>query len=214
MTVRVLLADDHALVRTGLRRLVDSQTDFEVVGEATDGQSAIELGIELEPHVILMDVAMPDTDGLEATRQLTLQAPDVRVIALSGHAEKRLVAGMLAAGARGYVIKDADADELFLAIRRVAAGGTFLCSGAADVVVTDYVKHVLQPSQSELSSRETQVLRLLAEGHTTKDIAAQLHVSIKTVESHRARIMEKLSLRTVAQLTKYAIRQGLTTVDE
>ena len=213
MAIRVLLADDHNIVRYSLRRLLEGTEELEVVAEAHDGREAVELARKHQPDVVLMDVAMPEMDGVDATRRLQAEAPAVHVIALSAHSDERLVADMLSAGARGYVLKEAAPEELTAAIERVARGGAYLCGGAADVVMSDYVQRLMHNQRSVLSAREREVLQLLSEGNSAKEIAARLGVSVKTVETHRARIMDKLGLHSVAQLTKYAVRVGLTTLD-
>lgn len=213
MTVRVLLADDHTIVRYSLRRVLEVREGVEVVAEASNGREAVALVGEHEPDVVLMDVAMPEMNGVEATKRILAARPETRVLALSGHAHERLVAEMLSAGARGYVLKDAGPDELVQAIERVADGGAYLCRAVADVVLTDYVQRLMKSPSSTLSDREREVLQLLAEGKATKEIASVLGISVKTVESHRARVMDKLGLHSVAELTKYAIRIGLTSVD-
>jgi NarL family two-component system response regulator LiaR len=208
--IRVVVADDHALIRSGLRRLLERVADVEVVGEASDGRQALEVVSEQQPDVVLMDVAMPTMNGVDATSRISVEVPATRVIALSGHSEQRLVRDMLAAGARGYVPKNSTPEELVLAIRRVAEGQSYLSGEAANVLVHDYVLRVRQNEGPLLTMREREVLQLLAEGHNAKAIAKRLGVSIKTVESHRSRIMAKLDLHSVAELTKYAIREGIT----
>lgn len=212
MTLRVLLADDHTIVRYSLRRLLESRGSVRVVAEAANGREAVERTREHEPDLVLMDVAMPEMDGVQATRRILEVMPQVRVLALSGHSDEQLVAQMLRAGASGYVLKEAGADELHLAVERVARGGAYLSSGARDAIEGDGGPCEERSSQV-LSPRERDVLTMLADGKTAREIAAELAVSVKTVETHRARIMAKLNLRSVAELTKYAIRSGLTTLD-
>jgi two-component system, NarL family, response regulator NreC len=215
-TIRVVLADDHQIIRDGLRALISLQPDMEVLAEASDGRSTAQAVAEHSPDVVVMDISMPDLNGIEATRQIRLRNPRVQVLALSMHSDRRLIAGMLSAGARGYVLKDCAFDEIAQAIRTVAAGKTFLSPSIADIVVEEYVQHGTSDEGAAfdvLTPRETEVLQLVAEGHGTKAVAARLHISIKTVETHRRQIMEKLGIYTVPELTKYAIREGLTTVD-
>ncbi len=215
MAIKVLIAEDHQIVRQGLRTLLEREPDLEVVGEAENGRSTVRLARESHPEVIIMDVAMPDLNGIEATRQIISEMPKVKVIALSMYADRRFVANMLKAGASGYLLKDCASEELVRAIRVVLAHKTFLSPGVADIVVKDYVQAPLGPEASVfsiLSNREREVLQLMAEGKSTNQIAECLHVSVKTVETHRQQMMQKLKMHSVAELTKYAIREGLTTL--
>ncbi len=213
MTVRILLADDHAIVRHGLINLLKPEANLEVVGQAHNGHAALEMTRELSPDIVVMDIGMPDLNGIDATRQLTKEHPDVKVIALSMHSGRKFILEMLKAGARGYLLKDCAFEELTKAIEVVISGQVYLSPSIADVVVEECVQPTEsgQPSAfSVLSQREREVLQLMAEGNTTKQIALRLHISPKTVEGHRLRLMEKLNIDSVAQLTKYAISQGLT----
>ena len=214
MKLRILLADDHKIVREGLRTLIEKQPGTEVVGEADSGRMALKLTRELKPDVVIMDITMPDLNGIEATRQIHSEIPGVKVIALSMHSDKRLVAGILMAGASGYLLKeDCDSGELARAIQAVATNQTYLSPKIGEVVIKDYVRHLSMTASSPfsiLTPREREVLQLLAEGKNTKEIASSLHVSVKTVETHRNKIMEKLDIRSIAELTKYAIRERLT----
>jgi DNA-binding NarL/FixJ family response regulator len=213
MRIRVVLADDHAIVRQGLARALQQEDDIEVVGQAQDGHTTVELARELTPDVVLMDISMPDLNGIEATREIRRETPDVKVIALSMHSAKRYVTEMFKAGAVGYLLKDCDFDELARAIRTVAGGQTYVSPSISNVVVEDLVhtEEKVEPTAfSLLTQREREVLQLLAEGRTTKQIALRLHISPKTVEAHRLRVMNKLEIDNVAQLTKYAIQEGLT----
>ena len=215
MTIKVFIADDHQIVRQGLRTLLEREPDLEVVAEAENGRSTVRLARESHPEVIIMDVAMPDMNGIEATRQIISEMPKVKVIALSMYADRRFVANMLKAGASGYLLKDCASEELVRAIRVVMAHKTFLSPGVADIVVKDYVQAPLGREASVfsiLSNREREVLQLMAEGKSTNQIADCLHVSVKTVETHRQQMMQKLKMHSVAELTKYAIREGLTTL--
>jgi DNA-binding NarL/FixJ family response regulator len=215
MAIKVLIADDHQIVRQGLRTLLEREPDLEVVAEADNGRSTVRLARESHPEVIIMDVAMPDLNGIEATRQIISEMPKVKVIALSMYADRRFVANMLKAGASGYLLKDCASEELVRAIRVVMAHKTFLSPGVADIVVKDYVQAPLGSEVSAfsvLSNREREVLQLMAEGRSTNQIAECLHVSVKTVETHRQQMMQKLKMHSVAELTKYAIREGLTTL--
>ncbi len=217
MSIRVILCDDHRVIRQGLRNLIDQQEDMDVIAEAENGREAIDLIAELEPDVVVMDVAMPELNGIEATRKIIDESPEVRVLALSMHADRHYAAGMLGAGASGYLLKDCAFEELADAIRRVSHGSTYLSPDIAGVVVKDYVERLSAPSDdtafSVLTDREREVLQLVAEGNTTKQIAKMLHVSVKTIESHRQNIMDKLEIRSVAELTKYAVREGLTSLE-
>lgn len=213
MNLKVLLADDHKIVRDGFRTLLAKNPKLTVVGEAENGRATVHLAKKLAPDIIIMDVAMPDLNGMEATRQIVADSPGVKVIAVSMHSDRRFVAEMLKAGASAYLSKDYAFDELENAIRTVVANKIYLSPDISGVVVDSYVRHTPKPESSAfslLSDREREVLQLLAEGKTAKEIADQLHVSIKTVETHRTNIMTKLNIHRVAELTKYAIREGLT----
>jgi two-component system response regulator NreC len=216
MNIRILLADDHKIVRDGVRSLIDKEPDMDVVAEAGDGRTAVQLAQELSPAVVVMDIGMPDLNGMEAARQIVDAAPNVRVLALSMYADRRFVSEMLRAGASGYLPKKCAFEELAGAIRAVAAGRIYLSPAISEVVVKDYVRRLADadaPAPSRLSAREREVLQLLAEGHSTKEIAVRLGVSAKTIETHRRRIMDKLDLHSVAELTKYAVREGLSELD-
>lgn len=216
MSTRILLADDHRIIREGLRSLLQKQPDMEVVDEAEDGLTAVRLTEKLRPDIVIMDIGMPDLNGIEAARQIIARAKDVKVIALSMHSDKRFVLEMLKAGASGYLLKDCAFEELINAIRTVCAGQIYLSQRVTGVVVDEYLHNRPTNDTSAynlLSAREREVLQLLAEGNTTKNIAASLHVSTKTIETHRQQIMEKLNLHSVAELTKYAVKEGLTSLD-
>jgi DNA-binding NarL/FixJ family response regulator len=212
MTTRVLLADDHKILRQGLQTLLQNEPDIEVVGQADNGRGAIELAKELRPDVVIMDVAMPDVGGVGATRELVNAVPTAKVVALSMHSDRRFVTGMLSAGASGYLLKDSAFEELALSIRAVMRGELYLSAGITGVVVDELVGPRLA-KEPLLSTRETEVLRLLAAGKSTADMARELGVSVKTIETHRRQIMHKLGLHSVAELTKYAVREGLTSLD-
>jgi DNA-binding NarL/FixJ family response regulator len=214
--IRVLLADDHKIIRDGLRTLIDKEAGMEVVAEAENGRKTIRLVQKLRPNVVVMDVTMPDMNGIEATRKITEESPGVRVIGLSMHSDRRYILGMLEAGACGYLLKDCAFEELAGAIRNVAGGNTYLSPRIADVVVRGYLDKVPGPSQglgAALTPREREVLQLLAEGMAAKEIASHLNVSVKTVETHRRNMMEKLDMRSIAELTKYAVREGLVSIE-
>jgi two-component system response regulator NreC len=213
MGIRIILADDHAIVRHGLNKLIQQQEDMEVIAQAADGHSTVELTRELSPDMVIMDIGMPDLNGIDATSQIIREFPQVKVIGLSMHSGKKFVIEMLKAGASGYLLKDCALEELTTAIKAVASGKTYLSPSITDVVVENYVRHSQKKESSAfslLSQREREVLQLMAEGKTTKQIGLKLHISPKTVEGHRLRIMEKLNMDSVAKLTKYAIQEGLT----
>jgi DNA-binding NarL/FixJ family response regulator len=216
MSTRVIVADDHGIMREGLCALIRGLKDMEVVGEAPDGRTAARLARDLSPDLVIMDISMPDLNGIDATRQILHDNPDVKIIALSMHADKRFIAEMFKAGASGYLLKDAAFEELQRAIETVLTNRTYLCSRIAGLVVKDYAegKPQAKPAgSSELTPRERETLQLFAEGNTTKQIAVRLHVSVKTVETHRRNIMQKLHTDSIAELTKYAIREGLTSLE-
>ena len=214
--MRILLADNHRLFCEGLRTLFAKQSGMEIVGEATDGRMAVRLARELSPDLIIMDIGMPELNGIDATRQIRSELPRVKVLAVSMHSDRQYVAGMLSAGASGYVVKDSAFAELAQAVEVVMGGGRYLSPDVVGVVVDDYVQR-LAPAPgtglAKLSEREREVLQLMAEGHATVDIGTRLHVSRKTVETHRKNIMVKLELHSVADLTKFAVREGLTSLD-
>jgi len=215
MKIRVLLADDHKIVRDGLRALVERCDDMEVIAEAETGRKAVHLARKYNPEIVIMDISMPDLNGIDATRQILQEVKGVKVIALSMHSDRQYIDGMLRAGVSGYLLKDCAADELIQCIRIVLLGRICLSSGITGFLVNEYLqpaKDQVLADRIELSGREREVLQLIAEGRSTKNIANSLHISIKTVETHRKNIMEKAKLHTVAELTKYAIRHGLTSI--
>jgi DNA-binding NarL/FixJ family response regulator len=218
MKTRILLADDHQIVRQGLRSLLDQHPDMEVVGEAEDGRSAVEMADELKPDVVIMDVGMPGLNGVEATRQVGLQDARTKVVALSMHSDRRFVGEMLKAGAKGYLLKDGAFEELANAIRTVQSNRVYLSPKIANFVVEDYIRQRPETpgrksAYASITPREREVLQLFAEGQSTKQVAATLHLSVKTVETHRRQIMEKLQIFSVAELTKFAIREGITSAE-
>ncbi len=216
MKIRILLADDHKIVREGLRSLLEKQPDLEVVAEAENGRQAVQLVKKLQPQVVIMDIAMPELNGIEAARQIKTEAPAVKIIILSMHSDKRFVARALGAGASGYLLKDCALEEITGAISRVIKNQTYLSPGITGLVVEDYVRHMAaakEPTFVVLTTREREVLQLITEGKATKEIAFLLHVSVKTVETHRRQIMEKLDIHSIAELTKYALREGLTSLE-
>jgi len=216
MTAKLLLVDDHKIIREGLRLLLESQPDMKVVGEAGDGQGAIRLARELSPDVVLMEISLPDMSGIEATRKIVAQAPAVKVLALSVHSGRQFVLDLLRAGGTGYVVKNCSFKELARAIRTVVGNEIYLSPQIIDIVVDDYLgssRRARPLPSSILTDRECEVLRLIAEGRSMKQIALQIGKSVKTVEACRRQIMDKLNLHSVAQLTKYAVREGLTPLE-
>ncbi len=204
-------------MREGLRALLEKELDMEVVGAADTGRSAVELAGTLQPDVVVMDMTMPDLNGIEATRQVVAVNPAIKVLALSMHSDKRFVAGALGAGASGYLLKDCALAELVRAIRIVVGGQTYLSPSIASMVVQSYTRRLQDTDSSLLSTltpREREVLQLIAEGRSVKEIAHTLHLSVKTVETHRQQTMNKLGIRTVAELTKFAVREGLTSLEQ
>jgi two-component system response regulator NreC len=206
--IRILLADDHAMVRQGFRMILAAQPDMEIVGEAGNGREAVALAAELKPDVVVMDVAMPELNGIEATRRITAESPRTRVLALSMYKDSVYVREILRAGARGFLLKDAIDRDLLAAVRAVAGGEGYLSPAVSEAVLSDYRRHVTDPLDL-LSSREREVLQMIAEGMTNKDIAAALNLSVYTVDAHRGRIMEKLNLHSVGELVRFAVRKGL-----
>jgi DNA-binding NarL/FixJ family response regulator len=209
--LRILLADDHALLRDGLKALVDVQADMEVVGEADNGRTAWLKATELLPDIVVMDVSMPELNGIQATEKLKADCPEIKVLALTAYKDKGYLDQLLKVGASGYVLKLSAAEELIKAIRVVAAGDIYLDPEMADKVTDSYVrKQFLRgvSRQKELTDREEEVLRLTAQGYSNKEIAAKLSISVKTVESHKTNLMEKLELRSRTEIVRYAVRQG------
>jgi DNA-binding NarL/FixJ family response regulator len=212
MAIRIMLVDDHKILRDALKGVLEREHDIVLVGEANDGAEALKRARELHPEIILMDVGLPIMGGIEVTRAVVAEQPETKVIALSTFSDRRIVLQMLDAGASGYVVKSAGRDELLRAIRSVAHSRTYLCPDASAVLV-DSVRGknaTEQPAGDRLGRREREVLQLLAEGHTSPEIGTQLHIATSTVEVHRRNIMRKLELHSIAELTKYAIRNGLT----
>ena len=214
MTIRILLADDHKIVFDSLRSLLDKQPDMQVVGGAEDGRLAVAQVNELKPDVVIMDVTMPNLNGIEATRQIAIQYPETKVVALSMHSDKQFVTGILNAGASGYLTKNCSFDELIKAIRLVVENKKYLCPDVTGIVIEESLSSSSYRNSSSLdilSTREREIMQLLAEGKTIKQIAEQLFLSIKTIYTHRNKIMEKLQIKNMAELTKVALRDGLIT---
>ena len=214
MGPRIIIVDDHRLLRAGLKTMLEKK-DFEVVGEAEDGRNAARLIAKLKPAAVITDISMAGRNGIDFTRQIHREFPDVKVLVVSMHSETRFIMESFAAGASGYLLKDSGFEEITVALKAVLAGRKYIGPEVAEVVVGRAVAQWLSESQSELpkiSSREREVLQLVAEGKSTKEIAASLYVSIKTVETHRRQIMGRLNLPNIARLTKFAIREGITSV--
>ncbi len=216
MGITIILVDDHKILRQGLRTLLAKEPDMEVIADADDGRTAVRLARELSPQIMIMDVAMPDLNGIEATRQVLQESPDTKVIALSMHADRHFVTNMIKAGASGYLLKDSAFEELATAIRLVMARKIYLSHEISHVLVKDYVQGGAGDEASAfsiLTAREREVLQLMAEAKTNRQIAEALNVSPKTVETHRQQIMNKLEIHNIVDLTKYAIREGLSSLD-
>lgn len=205
---KILLADDHVLVRQGFKMILSAQPDLEIVGEAGNGREVLELAEKLQPDLVIMDVTMPELNGIEATRRLADVAPRARVLALSMHKDAVYVREILRAGARGYLLKDSADADLIAAVRSIAKGEAWLSPAVSDAVLTDYRRHVTDPLDL-LTSREREVLQMIAEGKTNKEIATTLNLSVYTVEAHRGRVMEKLNLHSTGELVRFALRAGL-----
>lgn len=215
-TIRVLLADDHKIVREGIFYILDRELDIDVVGQAEDGKSAVQMALELLPDVILMDMGMPEMNGIEATGRIIAEMPQCRVIILSMYSDKRFVTQALKIGAKGYILKGCASGELVQAIRAVANDEMYICSEILEVIVDNYVKESpgeIAKSTVDLSPREREVLMLIADGKNTKEIAAIINIGIKTVETYRQQLMKKLNIFNIAVLTKYAVREGLTSLE-
>ena len=217
MSIRILLAEDHQIMREGLHAMLDKQQGMEVIAEAADGRTAVQLVQKLSPDVVIMDISMADLNGIDATCHIVSESQATKVIALSMHSDRQIVAKMLIAGASGYLLKGCAFTELCSAIRAVMTNQIYLSPGITDVVVEDYVRYLsaAEPApHTVLAPRERETLQLLAEGKSTKQIASLLHLSAKTIETYRRQIMSKLSIRSLSGLTKYAIREGLTSLDD
>jgi DNA-binding NarL/FixJ family response regulator len=215
--LKVLIADDHKIVREGLRMILERESDIQVVAEAENGQTALSLAEEFSPDLVLLDISMPDLNGIEVTQQLLQKKPDLSILILSMCAEKQFVIESLSAGARGYLLKDCAATDLVVAIRNILAGGIHLGQKAAELIVKEYIQPGLAPdagAKDRLSPREMETLRFIANGKNTKEIAYALELSTKTIETHRQNLMKKLNIHSIAGLVKYAIREGIIPVDK
>jgi len=211
--LRILMVDDHKILREAVGSLLNNEMGMEVIAEAEDGRIAVDLARELHPDVVVMDISMPNLNGIEATRQITRELPEVKIVALSEQSDQRCVSETLRAGASGFVPKQCGIDELVSAIRSVAANHTYLSSEITGVVVEGYIHRLSEyenSAYSVLTDREREVLQLIAEGKSTKETAKELHLSSKTIEWHRSQFMKKLHLTSIAELVKYAINEGLT----
>ena len=211
--IRILLGDDHTIVRQGLRRILEAQAGWEVVAEASDGREAVARSIELEPDVIIVDIGMPLLNGIEATRQIVRRLPNAGVLVLSMHSDEAFIARALQAGARGYLLKDSADTDLIHAVEAVAAGKSFFSPAAAKTMLDDYLRHLAKKGivdrYDALSEREREVFQLVAEGHSNKDVADLLSISVATVETHRSHILKKLDVHSTAELVLYAVRRGI-----
>ncbi|MET0214027.1 MAG: response regulator transcription factor [Vicinamibacterales bacterium] len=211
--LRIVLADDHTLFRQGVRRVLEEQAGWQVVAEASDGAEAVRLTLEREPNIVILDIAMPRLNGVEATRQIARRLPDVRVLIVSMYSDDLYITQSLQAGAHGFILKDSADADLVRAVRDLAAGKSYFSPAVSKVVLDDYVRHLTDRGVTDrfdaLSEREREVFQLIAEGHSNKDIAQLLHLSPGTVETHRARVMEKLDVHSAAQIVLYAVRKGV-----
>jgi len=216
MAIKIVVVDDHKITRDGLCALIGKHPGMEVVGESGDGRSAVKLAGNLKPDVVVMDICMPDLNGVDATRQIIQQCPGMKIIALTMYSDKRYVEGMLKAGVSGYLLKDCAFDELAKAIVAVAAGQSYISSQIAHIIMKDYARVLKNSGMSStevLTPREREVLQLIAEGLSSDQIASRLFLSIKTVSTHRRKIMEKLKFDNLAELIKFALREGMTSLD-
>lgn len=217
MSIGIIIADDHKIMREGLRVLLEKQRDFDVLGEAENGRTAVQLAIQLSPDVVLIDIAMPDLNGIDATHQLAADVPGAKVIGLSMHFDKKYVAKMLNAGASGYLRKACASEEVIRAIHTVMNGKIYISDGTSNITVKNKDQYLMtnQPVDlTVLTPKEKEILQLISEGKLTKEIANDLNLSIKTIEKHRSNIMEKLKLRSIAELTKFAIIEGITSLEK
>lgn len=216
-TIRVLLAEDHTIVRKGIRSLLDDEPSITVVGEAENGREAVEKAEELQPDIVLMDHTMPLLNGLEATRQLRKRLPDTQVLILTMHTNEEYIFEFLQAGAAGYLVKQSAPTDLVAAIRAIQSGQSYLSPAISRTVIEEYIRHGAESGKGDsleiLTDREREVLQLVAEGFSNRDIADQLHISIKTVGVHRLNLMQKLDLHSPTELTKYAIRKGIISLE-
>ncbi len=217
MSIKIMVVDDHGIMRAGLELLIEQQDDMEIIGQAVNGREAVEKAEKLKPDVILMDVSLPDLNGIDATAKILKNQPNTKVIALSAYSNRRFVTDILKAGACGYVVKDCVTEELIRAIKTVYAGERYLCSKAAKILIDNFIDKESGSGESgalsKLTTRERELMQLVVEGKSAKQIARILNKSIKTVDGRRRTIMDKLDMDSLTELTKFAIRQGLTSVD-
>jgi two-component system response regulator NreC len=216
VSIKILLADDHKIMREGLRSLLERQSGVEVIAEAENGRTAVRLCRELKPHVVIMDITMPDLNGIEATRQIISENPGIKVVGLSVHSDRQFVEGMLKAGASGYLLKDCAFQDVISAVHAAAANEIYLSPKVAGFVVEGYLRNAARGESSSsavLTAREREVLQLLAEGRSRSQVAEILHLSPRTVETHRREIMDKLDIHSTADLIKFAIREGITSLE-
>lgn len=217
MSIKILIVDDHGILRSGVKLIIDQTDDMKIVGQACDGHEGIELARKLKPDVVLMDISMPGLNGIEATKEIVSENPDIKILALSAYCNRRFVKDMLKAGVSGYALKDTMADELIYAIKSVHAGRRYLSEKVTKLIVDDYAQGGSSDSAEELldklTTKERGLLQLIAENKTTKEAAKLLHVSVKTIEARRLNIIKKLGVSGTAELTKIAIREGLTSID-
>ncbi len=211
MSIKVLIADDHQLFREGITNLLKASPDLEIVGQAENGKEAVEKTLELKPDIILMDIGMPEMSGIEATLTLKKEIPEIKIIALSMHSDKQFINGMLEAGASGYLLKNSTYNQLIEAIKSVYSGNKYLSGEVTDIVINDYLdkKQEANKREAELSERESEILLMIAEGYSTREIGEKLFISVKTVGTHKQKILEKLNLNNTAEMVKYAIKNGL-----
>ena len=217
MTTKIILADDHKVLRSGLKSLLESEADLEVIAEADDGREVVKLAKKLDPDIVILDIGMPNMNGIQATQHIVAEVPNTRVLALSMHSDHQFVVNMLQAGASGYMLKDCAYEELITAVRAVISGKFYLSKDITGLVVNDYINKLKDANsigEPVLTSRERETLQLLAEGKSTSQAADQLNVSVKTIETHRKNIMDKLDIHSIAELTKYAVRTGLTSLED
>jgi DNA-binding NarL/FixJ family response regulator len=211
--LRILLADDHTIVRQGLRKILEDQPDWEVVAEASDGREAVRQTLALQPDVAVLDIGMPFLTGIEATRQILRRMPELAILILSMHADEAFITPVLQAGARGYLLKDSADTDLIRGVAAVAAGKSFFSPVAARIMLDDYLRHLSKKGivdrYEALSEREREIFQLIAEGHSNKDVADLLSISVATVETHRAHILQKLDVHSTAELVLYAVRRGV-----
>lgn len=217
MTIKIILADDHNVLREGLKSLLNQQQDFEVIGEADNGRDAVRLTKKLEPDIVVLDIGMPNMNGIQATQHIVAEVPDTKVLALSMHSDHQFVVKMLQAGASGYMLKDCAYEELISAVRDITAGKFYLSKDVTGVVINNYINMIQAVdavSHPTLTSRERETLQLIAEGKSTAETANLLNVSPKTIETHRKNMMDKLDIHNIADLTKYAVREGITSIED